>query len=110
MMQKLRVNSIAMRAALCERGCAGSIVTPAHSPHLSAVALAKADLSHSTHSVKIRSMPELPFSDTKTSAAPVDFTNASPFRPHKQESDQFGKAMFVGLGIVLFVFLVSMIA
>ena len=44
------------------------------------------------------------------SAAPVDFTNASPFRPHKQESDQFGKAMFVGLGIVLFVFLVSMIA
>jgi hypothetical protein len=58
-------------------------------------------------------MRRLPFSDTtdvETSEAPVDFTNTSPFRPHTQESDQFGKAMFIGLGIVLLVFLGSMIA
>jgi hypothetical protein len=58
-------------------------------------------------------MPELPFSDTtnaEASEAPIDFTNASPLRPHKQDSDQFGKAMFIGLGIVLLVFLGSMIS
>ena len=58
-------------------------------------------------------MPEPSSSDTtdvETSNAPVDFTNASPFRPHKQENDQFTKAIFIGLGIVLFVFLGSMIA
>jgi hypothetical protein len=58
-------------------------------------------------------MPKLPFSDTtdvEASEAPIDFTNTSPFRPHRQESDQFGKAMFIGLGIVLVVFLGSMIA
>ena len=58
-------------------------------------------------------MPEPSFSDTtdlKTVQAPIDFTNTSPFRPHKQENDQFTKAMFIGLGIVLFVFLGSMIA
>ncbi len=58
-------------------------------------------------------MPKLPFSDTtdaETSTAPADFASASQFRPHRQESDQFGKAMFIGLGIVLVVFLGSMIA
>ena len=58
-------------------------------------------------------MPKLPFSDTtdiETSEAPIDFTNTASFRPHGQESDQFGKAMFIGLGIVLVVFLGSMIA
>ena len=67
----------------------------------------------SDYSIKICSMPKLPFSDTtdvETSEAPIDFTNTSPFRPHRQESDQFGKAMFIGLGIVLVVFLGSMIA
>jgi len=48
--------------------------------------------------------------DVQTSEAPMDFTNASPFRLLRQESDQFTKAMFIGLGIVLFVFLGSMIA
>jgi hypothetical protein len=70
-------------------------------------------LSHSTHSIKMRSMPKLPFSDTtdvEASEAPIDFPNASPFRPQKPESDQFGKAMFIGLAIVLVVFLGSMIA
>jgi hypothetical protein len=58
-------------------------------------------------------MPNLSFSDTtdvETTEAPIDVTNASPFRPHRQESDQFTKAIFIGLGIVLFVFLGSMIA
>ena len=58
-------------------------------------------------------MPKLPFSDTtdvETSEAPIDFTNTASFGPHRQESDQFGKAMFIGLGIVLVVFLGSMIA
>jgi hypothetical protein len=75
--------------------------------------VAKTDLSHPTHSIKIDDMPKLPFSDAtdlETSEAPIDFTNPSPFRPHRQESDQFGKAMFIGLGIVLLIFLGSMIA
>jgi len=58
-------------------------------------------------------MPKLFFSgttDVEKTEAPIDITNASPFRPHTQESDQFTKAIFIGLGIVLFVFLGSMIA
>lgn len=58
-------------------------------------------------------MPKLPFSETtdaETSTAPADFASASQFRPQRQESDQFGKAMFIGLAIVLLVFLGSMIA
>jgi len=58
-------------------------------------------------------MPKLPSSDTtdvKTSEAPIDSTNTASFRPHRQASDQFSKAMFIGLGIVLVVFLGSMIA
>lgn len=58
-------------------------------------------------------MPNLSFSattDVEPSGAPIDFTNASPFRPHRQENDQFTKGIFIGLGIVLLVFLGSMIA
>jgi hypothetical protein len=58
-------------------------------------------------------MPKLPFSDSteaETSEAPVDFANASPFRPQRQENDPIRKAMFIGLAIVLLVFLGSMIA
>ena len=44
------------------------------------------------------------------SAAPVDFTNASPFAHRKDQKDPFRIAIFVGLGIVLLVFLGSMIA
>jgi hypothetical protein len=67
----------------------------------------------SEYSIKIRSMPELPFSNTtdvESSEAAVAFPNASPFRPQRQESDQFAKAMFIGLAIVLLVFLGSIIA
>ena len=58
-------------------------------------------------------MPKLSFSgttDVEKTEEPIDVTNASLFRPHRQESDQFTKAIFIGLGIVLFVFLGSMIA
>ena len=59
------------------------------------------------------SMPKVTFSGTKdieTSEAPIDFANASPFRPQRQNSDPVGKAMFIGLAIVLLIFLGSMIA
>ena len=44
------------------------------------------------------------------SAAPVDFANASPFPRQKEQKDPTYTAIFVGSAIVLFVFLVSMIA
>src|SRR5215470_16864037 len=50
MMQKLRVSSIAIEAALCGDACRGSIV--ATSAHTS-------DLSHSIRSIKIDNMPRL---------------------------------------------------
>src|SRR6266704_714690 len=50
MMQKLRVSSTAIEAALCGEACRGSIVvTSADS----------SDLSHSIHSIKIDNMPRL---------------------------------------------------
>jgi hypothetical protein len=58
-------------------------------------------------------MPKLPFSDAtdvETITAPSGFTNASPFRPQREENDPIRKAMFIGLAIVLLVFLGSMIA
>jgi len=44
------------------------------------------------------------------STAPADFANASPFAVQKGQKDSFRNATFVGLGIVLLVFLGSMIA
>jgi pSer/pThr/pTyr-binding forkhead associated (FHA) protein len=44
------------------------------------------------------------------SAAPVDFANASPFPRQQEQKDPTHTAIFVGAAIVLFVFLVSMIA
>jgi hypothetical protein len=44
------------------------------------------------------------------SAVPADFANASPFARQKDQKDPFRKAIFAGLGIVLLVFLGSMIA
>jgi len=58
-------------------------------------------------------MPDLPISGTTpegTSAAPSGFTNASHFRSQEQQSDPVRKSMFIGLAIVLLVFLGSMIA
>jgi predicted component of type VI protein secretion system len=44
------------------------------------------------------------------SAAPADFTNASPFRRQKEGSDPVRNGIFIGLAIVLLAFLGSMIA
>jgi predicted component of type VI protein secretion system len=44
------------------------------------------------------------------STVPADFANASPFARQKGQKDSFRNAIFVGLGIVLLVFLGSMIA
>jgi hypothetical protein len=43
-------------------------------------------------------------------AAPADFTNGSPFRRQRQEADPVRNGIFIGLAIVLLVFLGSMIA
>jgi hypothetical protein len=43
-------------------------------------------------------------------AAPAHFANASPFRRQREESDPVRNGIFIGLGIVLLVFLGSMIA
>ncbi len=44
------------------------------------------------------------------SAPAADFANASPFRRQTEESDPVRKGIFIGLAIVLLVFLGSMIA
>jgi hypothetical protein len=43
-------------------------------------------------------------------AAPADFANASPFRRQTLQSDPIRNWIFIGLAIVLLVFLGSMIA
>ena len=53
---------------------------------------------------EIKAMP------AELSAAPVDFTNASPFPRQKQQGDSVRNGIFIGLAIVLLVFLGSMIA
>jgi hypothetical protein len=58
-------------------------------------------------------MPRLTISDTtnaELSRPPADFTSASPFRRQREEADPVQNAIFVGLAIVLLVFLGSMIA
>jgi hypothetical protein len=44
------------------------------------------------------------------SAAPADFTNASPFPHQKKERDPLGTANFIALAILALIFLGSMIA
>jgi hypothetical protein len=58
-------------------------------------------------------MPEFDISKSRPaeqSAATADFANASPFRRQRQESDPVRNGIFIGLAIVLLVFLGSMIA
>jgi hypothetical protein len=58
-------------------------------------------------------MPEFDISKSRPaepSAAVADFANASPFRRQRQESDPVRNGIFIGLAIVLLVFLGSMIA
>jgi hypothetical protein len=44
------------------------------------------------------------------SAAPVDFSSASPFRRQREQADPVRNGIVIGLAIVLLVFLGSMVA
>jgi predicted component of type VI protein secretion system len=55
-------------------------------------------------------LKEIEAKPANLSAAPVDFANASPFPRQQEQKDPTHTAIFVGSAIVLFVFLVSMIA
>jgi len=52
------------------------------------------------------------FSGTRSepTSASADFANASPFRRQREERDPVRDGILIGLAIVLFVFLCSMIA
>jgi predicted component of type VI protein secretion system len=55
-------------------------------------------------------LEEIKARPAELSAVPSDFTNASPFPRQKQDSDPVRNGIFIGLAIVLLVFLGSMIA
>jgi len=58
-------------------------------------------------------MPKFIFTKARRaepSPAPTDFPNASPFRHQTQQRDLIRNGIFIGLAIVLLVFLGSMIA
>jgi hypothetical protein len=58
-------------------------------------------------------MLKLPFSeikDVEANTAASGFASAPAFRPQTEENDAVRKAMFIGLAIVVLVFLGSMIA
>lgn len=55
-------------------------------------------------------LEEIKATPAALSAAPADFANVSPFRRQKQQSDPVRNGIFIGLAIVLLVFLGSMIA
>ena len=58
-------------------------------------------------------MPKLAVSDTtnaELSGTPAEFSNASVFRHQREEADPVRNGIFIGLAIVLVVFLGSMIA
>ena len=53
---------------------------------------------------------EIKAKPAELSAVPADFTNVSPFPRQKQQNDPLRNGIFIGLAIVLLVFLGSMIA
>ncbi len=55
-------------------------------------------------------LEEIKARPAELSAAPADFTNVSPFRRQQRQSDPIRNGIFIGLAIVLLVFLGSMIA
>ena len=55
-------------------------------------------------------LEEIKARPAELSAVPADFTNVSPFRRQKQQSDPLRNGIFIGLAFVLLVFLGSMIA
>ena len=55
-------------------------------------------------------LEEIKARSAELSAVPSDFTNVSPFPRQKQQNDPLRNGIFIGLAIVLLVFLGSMIA
>ena len=55
-------------------------------------------------------LEEIKATPAEWSAAPADFANVSGFRRQKQQSDPVRNGIFIGLAIILLVFLGSMIA
>lgn len=55
-------------------------------------------------------LEEIKARPAELSAVPADFINVSPFRRQKQQRDPVRNGIFIGLAIVLLVFLGSMIA
>jgi predicted component of type VI protein secretion system len=55
-------------------------------------------------------LEEINATPAELSEAPADFANVSPFRRQKQQRDPIRNGIFIGLGIVLLVFLGSIIA
>jgi predicted component of type VI protein secretion system len=72
-----------------------------------------ADVRYEGDTSGSRPLPELEeikATPAELSEAPADFANVSPFRRQQQQSDPIRNAIFVGLAIILLVFLGSMIA
>ena len=55
-------------------------------------------------------LEEIKARPAESSAVPADFINISPFRRQKQQRDPIRNGIFIGLAIILLVFLGSMIA
>jgi pSer/pThr/pTyr-binding forkhead associated (FHA) protein len=55
-------------------------------------------------------LEEIKANPAQLSAAPPDFTNASPFPRQQRKADPVRNGIFIGLAIVLLIFLGSMIA
>jgi len=66
--------------------------------------------SDATGSRPLPKLEEIKARPAELSAAPADFTNVSPFRRQKQQSDPIRNGILIGLAIVLLVFLGSMVA
>ena len=66
--------------------------------------------SDATGSRPLPQLEEIKARPAELSAVPSDFTNVSPFPRQKQQNDPLRNGIFVGLAIVLLVFLGSMIA
>jgi predicted component of type VI protein secretion system len=66
--------------------------------------------SDASGSQPLPQLEEIKATPAELSAAPVDFANASPFPRQKQQGDPVRNGIFIGLAIVLVVFLGSMLA
>ncbi len=66
--------------------------------------------SDATGSRPLPQLEEIKARPAELSAVPSDFTNVSPFPRQKQQNDPLRNGIFIGLAIVLLVFLGSMIA